>query len=724
MPSFVNPPWFQCIAALCIVGLLTGCDDVPWNSPYPAGASSESTLFASFSERPKHLDPARAYSSDEFRIIGQVYEPPLQYHYLKRPYTLEPLTAAELPTVRYLDKNLRPLPADVADEDIAFSEYEIRLKPGIRYQPHPAFVRSADGAYRYHRLTPNQIDDLDSLADFSERATRELSAEDYLHQIKRLVHPQIHSPIAELMKDYIVGLRELGEKMEADFAARPASEFFDIRAYPLEGVEIVDEHRYRIRLYGKYPQFRFWLAMPFFAPMPWEADRFYSQPALVEKNITLDWYPIGTGAYLLTENNPNRRIVLSRNPYFHDEFYPADGEPNDREAGVLADAGQPLPLVDRVVLILEKETIPYWNKFLQGYYDSSGLASDNFDQAVQFSGQGNAELTPDMKAQGIRLETSIAASSFYLGFNMLDPVIGGLDERHCKLRQALNIALDYEEFIAIFMNGRGVPAQGMVPPGIFGHVDGSGGINPYVYEWTGDRPRRKGIEVARQLLAEAGYPGGMETETGKPLVLYLDTTARGPDDKSLLNWYRKQFGKLGIQLVLRTTDYNQFQQKMANGNAQIFQWGWNADYPDPENFFFLLYGPNAKVGKGGENAANYRSERFDRLFERMRNMDDGPGRLEAIEQLQAIVRHDAPWIFGFHPKGFALHHGWYRNLKPNLMANNELKYQRIVPEQRAARQRDWNRPLLWPLVVALALFVGALVPAWLAYRRRLKAAAL
>jgi ABC-type transport system substrate-binding protein len=264
----------------------------------------------------------------------------------------------------------------------------------------------------------------------------------------------------------------------------------------------------------------------------------------------------------------------------------------------------------------------------------------------------------------------------------------------------------------------------MVPPGIFGHVDGSGGINPYVYEWAGDAPRRKSIEAARQLLAEAGYPGGMAAATGKPLVLYLDTTARGPDDKSLLNWYRKQFGKLGIQLVLRPTDYNQFQQKMANGNAQIFQWGWNADYPDPENFFFLLYGPNAKVGKSGENAANYRSERFDRLFERMRNMDDGPARMEAIQQLQEIVRHDAPWIFGYHPKSFALHHAWFRNLKPNLMANNELKYQLIEPAQRLEFQREWNRPLVWPLLVGVILFLVALVPAWNGYRRRQQAGAL
>lgn len=724
MPAAPNPRLSVSLALGVVLGLSAGCGENPWNSPYPAGEAAKNIVYSSFSERPKHLDPVRAYSSDEYRIIAQVYEPLLQYHYLKRPYTLEPLTAAAMPSLRYLDKNATPLPMTAGDAEIAFSEYEIPVRTGIRFQPHPAFAKTADGRDRYYPLTADEADAVAALSDFTEVGTRELTAEDYLYQIKRLAHPQLHSPVAELMKGYIVGLEKLGDRLEQDLARAPPSDFLDLRQYPLEGVEVLPGNRLRIRLYGKYPQFRFWLAMPFFSPMPWEADRFYRQKLLVDKNMTLDWYPVGTGAYLLAENNPNRRMVLLRNPNFHDEFYPSEGEPEDEADGFLTDSGQKLPFVDRVEMILEKETIPYWNKFLQGYYDASGLASDNFDQAVQFGGQGNAELTADMRAKGIGLETAVSASVFYLGFNMLDPVVGGLDESRCMLRQALSIALDYEEFIAIFMNGRGVPGQGMLPPGIFGYLEGPDGINRYVYDWDGRAPRRKGIDEARKRLAEAGYPGGIDARSGSPLVLYFDTVARGPDDKSLLNWYRKQFQKLGIQLVLRSTDYNQFQQKIANGNAQIFQWGWNADYPDPENFFFLLYGPNAKVRAGGENAANYRNPEFDRWFERMRNMDDGEARLDAIQRLQQIVRHDAPWIFGFHPTSFSLHHAWYRNLKPNQMANNELKYQRIVAGERVEQQRRWNQPVVWPLVLGLLALAAMVAPAWVAYRRRLQAAAL
>ena len=179
-------------------------------------------------------------------------------------------------------------------------------------------------------------------------------------------------------------------------------------------------------------------------------------------------------------------MVLERNPNFHGETYPCEGEPGDRAAGLLADCGKPLPLIDKAVFSREKESIPYWNKFLQGYYDASGISSDSFDQAVRFNVGGDVQLSDEMRAKGIRLLTSVRLSTFYMGFNMLDAVVGGKDgigsERSAKLRQALSIAIDQEEFISIFMNGRGIAAMSPLPPGIFGYLDGEAGMNPVVYK--------------------------------------------------------------------------------------------------------------------------------------------------------------------------------------------------------------------------------------------------
>ncbi len=716
------------LVLILLAVFLNACEYSELNNPYEAEDEKLSVLYESFSERPKHLDPAVAYSANEYTFISQVYEPPFQYHYLKRPYQLVPLTTTGMPEINYLNAQGAKLGGGANDSEIAFTDYLIEINPNIQYQPHPALAKNAQGDYEYHHLTGGQIESLTTLADFKATGSRELTAEDYVYQIKRLAHPKVQSPIAEIMKNYIVGFddfsKQVGDKQKVE-----------IKDIPLSGAEVISRYQYRIRIKGKYPQFIFWLAMPFFSPMPWEADAFYEQPGLTDKNITLDWFPIGTGPYLLAENNPNRRMILVKNPLFHGETYPAEGEPEDKQKGLLDDAGKKLPFIDKVVFMLEKETIPYWTKFLQGYFDASGIASDSFDQAIQFTGSGGVTLTDSMQEKGIQLQTSVAISSFYMGFNMLDATVGGTTEQARKLRQAIAIAVDYEEYISIFRNGRGIAAQGVLPPGIYGFAEDKAGINANVYDWIDGkasapahapylRPvgkaQRKKIDAARQLMTEAGYANGIDPKTGSALILYFDTTAVSIDDRPTMNWYRKQFEKLGINLVIRATDYNRFQQKMRAGNAQIFVWGWNADYPDPENFFFLLYGPNSKVQHGGENAVNYQNPEFDHLFEQMRNMDNSDQRYQIIQQMQELVRHDAPWVFGFNPKNFSLFHGWYKNLKPNLMANNTLKYQRIDTAARAEKRQEWNKPVFWPLVLCGVFFVLILIPAVNAYRRRVR----
>ncbi len=700
--------------SLAIV-LCTACSDSAWNNPYPDSDANSNIYYDTFSERPKHLDPVSSYSANEYVFLGQVYEPPLQYHFLKRPYELVPLTAEQVPVASYYDAEGNLLADDAEPDVIHRAVYRISIKPGIRYQPHPAFAKSADGNYLYHDLNPRKLEDIHALSDFNSAGSRELTAQDYAYQIKRMAHPKVHSPIAGLMEKYILGLDELAKTLSEVDADK---QFINLNDYDLSGVNVIDEYTFEITLKEKYPQFRYWLSMSFFAPMPWEADYFYSQSGMEDKNITLDWYPVGTGPFMLSENNPNRRMVLERNPNFRGELYPAEGEAGDKQAGLLEDAGKPMPFIDKAIYSLEKESIPAWNKFLQGYYDTSGIVSDSFDQAVTFNTQGDAELTEEMQSKDIRLLTAVQTSTFYMGFNMADDVIGGDSERARLLRRAIAIAVDYEEYISIFANGRGQPSQGPIPPGIFGYIEGEPGINPYVYDWNNGKAVRKDIRIAKTLMEQAGYPNGRNKDTGQPLVLNLDSPAAGPGSKASFDWLRKQYAKLGINLVIRATDYNRFQEKMRKGTAQIFQWGWNADYPDPENFFFLLYGPNSKIEHNGENAANYQNEEFDRLFNQMKSMDNGPERQEVINQMVEVVRRDSPWLWGFHPVGFSLHHDWYKNAKPNLMANNKLKYKRIDPELRSTKQQHWNKPILWPIVIAFVLLALLLAPAYFSYRRK------
>ena len=706
---------FQPLAVLLIALALASCSDA-WNNPYSAlETATANTLYSSFAERPKRLDPARSYTSDEAEFTAQIYQPPFQYHYLKRPYELIADAAVAIPKPRYYDKAGRALPVDAAVADIATSVYEIRIKPGIKFQPHPAFVAA-------NRALPRDaIDGKFKLADFAGADTRELTAEDYVYEIKRLAHPRVNSPIFGHMTDYIAGLKAYGETLKGEFKKQGGDKaknvWLDLRKFDISGVKVIDTHAYSVTVIGKYPQFLYWMAMPFFAPIPWEADQFYSQPGMAEKNFSLDWYPVGTGAYMLTENNPNARMVLTRNPHFRGEPYPAEGEAGDKAAGLLDDAGKTMPFIDRIVFVREKEQIPYWNKFLQGYYDKSGISSDNFDQAIKSGSDGESGLTPEMEERGIKLRTSLATTSYYLSFNWLDAVVGGNDhktaERTRKLRQALSIAVDFEEFISIFLNGRAIAAQGPIPPGIFGFREGQASMNPVVYDWKDNGPKRKSIDTAKKLLADAGYPGGRDAKTGEPLVLYLDTTDRGPGDKARLDWYRKQFASINVQLEIRTTDWNRFQEKIRKGNTQMFFLGWNADYPDPENFLFLLYGPNSAAKSDGENKANYANPEFDRLFEQMKNMDNSPERQAVMDKITRLLHQDAPWMWGFHPKSFGLSHAWMKNGKPNQMANNGLKYQRLDTALRAQKRTEWNGAVVWPFVLLVMVLVFL---AWLGVR--------
>ena len=729
--------------AVLAASLAAGCGDV-WNDPYPVAERGGNVLYTAFTERPKHLDPVQSYSEDEATFLYQIVEPPLQYHYLKRPYALEPATADGMPRLRRLDAAGRELAADADPARVARTVVEVRIRPGILYQPHPAFARGEDGRPRYLGLSAADLRSVRGLADFPETGTRELRAADYVYQIKRLAHPRLHSPIFELMAAYLPGLKTLQADLQAALdagraadgkppvadgaadAAGPATGWLDLDRFDLPGVEVVDEQVYRITLQGAYPQFLYWLSMPFFSPVPREVDRFFAQPGMVERNLTLDRWPVGTGPYMMVENNPNARMVLARNPNYRGEAYPCEGEPGDVEAGLLADCGKLMPFIDKVVFSREREGIPYWNKFLQGYYDASGVSSDNFDQAVSLTSQGEVSLSEDMEDKGIRLLTSVSPSIFYLGFNMLDPLVGGgaskaEQARARKLRQAISIALDMEEFVSIFLNGRGLPGMSPLPPGIFGAREGRAGINPVVYAWQGNeaggRPVRRGVDAARQLLAEAGWPDGRNAQTGEPLVIHLDTTPGGLGDKARSDWLAKKFRDLGVQFVVRPTDFNRFQDKVRKGNAQLFFFGWNADYPDPENLLFLLHGPQGKVRFNGQNAANYENPEYDALFERMKAMPDGPARQQIIDRMVAMLQQDAPWIFAFHPMSYSLQHGWLLNRKTGAMVRNTMKYQRLDIERREAARAQWNRPVLWPLGLVALLLLALVAPAVLHWRR-------
>ncbi len=703
---------------------LAGCN----NSPHPAGAAASNTMFLAFQERsPRYLDPTASYANNETPVTYQVYEPLYGYHYLKRPYVLVPKAATDVVTPTYLDAKGATLPDNAPGEQVAESVYDVPLRRGVMFAPHPAFAKDAQGRHLYHSdhaLSAADTADKRSPWDFAQQGTRELVADDFVYALKRHVTPRIEAPIYGIFSEYVLGLKDFSARVHAEDKKLLAGQgeasldkpFLDLRRWPLAGAQALDAHTVRIRIKGKYPQWKYWMAMTFLAPIPWEADAFYAQPGMAKNGLALSRWPVGTGPYMLREYEQDRRHVLVRNPNYHGDTYPCEGEPRDAAGGLLRDCGQALPFVDRIVFNIEKEKVPLKAKFTQGYLDIPEI--ERTDWGPDFLAEMNDAdaVKRRYEERGLQFPKVVDLSNWYMGFNMLDPVVGRGDtqaqrEKNRKLRQAISIAVDWEEgYGRVFLNKAGEAAHAPLPAGLFGSRHGTlEGHNPVTHQVVNGQVVRRPISEAKQLLAEAGYPNGRDAVSGRPLVLNYDfQRTPTPEIKAELDWMTSQFAKLGIKLEIRATDFNQYQEKTRKGRHQLFWAGWLADYPDAENFLFLLYGPNAKSKHDGENIANYENDDYDRRYRQLQLLDDGPRKQQLIDEMVTLARQDAPWMFGYFPYAAGAYQGWVHNGKPSVLVRDMARYHRIDTAARVAAQQRRNQPVTWP-VVLLVLALAAVV---------------
>jgi|GEM_PF-7073882 len=501
----------RCLLLLALLLPLAACD----NSPYPRGTAQSNTLLNAFQERsPRSLDPTVSYSNNETPYTYQTYEPLYGYHYLKRPYALVPKAAEAIAEPQYLDAQRHPLPHDADPARIAFSVYDIRIRPGILFAPHPAFARDEQGAHRYHALKPGELAGRRSPLDFEHQGTRELTAEDFVYALKRHASPRVEASVFGVFSEHVLGLKEFNALLRAEDAKLrrdlPPSAldkpFLDLRRWPLEGAQAPEKHLLRITLRGKYPQWKYWMAMTFMAPVPWEADAFYAQPGMVSAGLSLSAWPVGTGPYMLVERITDRRHVLQRNPNFRGEPYPCEGMPGDKEAGLLDDCGKTMPFIDRIVSTNEREKLPHKAKFIQGYLDVPEIERPEWGIEFLSDMQDSADTRRLYEQRGFIFPKSVDISINYLGFNWRDPVIGRGDTpqqqaRNRKLRQAISIAIDYEEgYGRIFVNKAGEAAHGPLPAGLFGSrhgtVEGHNPVTHKVVDRQGAAPPHRGGQKA------------------------------------------------------------------------------------------------------------------------------------------------------------------------------------------------------------------------------------
>lgn len=552
------------------------------------------TLRLSVPAKIKGMDPIFAddlYSGTE---VSRVYEGLLQYHYLKRPYQLIPSLAEAMPDISKDGKTIT-----------------FKIKKGVLFQDDPAFKDNGGKG-------------------------RELTAEDFIYSFKRLADPKLHSTGWWLFENKVVGLDEWRDpaKGGADYTKA------------VVGLTAPDRYTLQIKLNQPNAQFLFALAMPFTLVVAKEAVEHYGKEFLN--------HPVGTGPFRLAEFNPASRVIWVRNPTYRKELYPSEGEPGDKEAGLLEDAGKPLPFADKVIVTIFEESQPMWLTFLSGKLDLAGIPKDNYQQAVG----PNKELTPELKTKNIRLTKVVNPDVTFTSFNMTDPLVG----KNKYLRQAMSLAYDESQYIDLFYNGRALSAQSPIPPGIQGYDPKF--RNPY---------RQFNVAKAKELMAKAGYPDG----NGLPPLEYAtlaDSTSRQSTEYS-----QKMWSAIGVKLKVNTYSWPEFQATVRNKKAQVYAFAWNADYPDAENLLQLFYSKN---GSPGPNNSNYANPEFDKLYEKALTLQDTPERAALYKKMVDIVVEDCPWIFNSHRVIFGLQQQWLKNYKPHAFEHSLVKYYRLIPELR------------------------------------------
>jgi len=648
------------------------------NNPYPEADRDKKVLYSSFNEAPKTLDPAVAYTTAEHVITGNVYDTLLEYHYLERPYRLIAGLAAAVPEPRQLPDGRQA--------------YRFEVRPGVLFHADPCFAPSQGG-----------------------RLTRAVTAADFAFALARIADPAVNSPVISSFAQ-VLGFADFSKRLieqrrtDKGFAALPAHEQY-ARAGGIEGVVAHGDQALEIILAEPNAQILYWFAMPFTTPLAWEAVAYYDGRG--GRRHFAD-HVVGTGPYRLSLYEKQYRFTLERNELWYGSqptsldapggIFPVQIDAADIAEGRIdaAYAGRRMPFVDRIEFYRERENIPRFNKLLQGYYDDGGIIKESFDAVVQ-----GDRLSPQMQARGMRLDKTVEPSIRYVGFNMEDPVVGAAaGERGRKLRQAMSVAIDSSQYLELFLNGRGVPAQTLLPPGIFGYD--ADYKNPF---------RQYDLARARQLLADAGYRNGIDPATNTRLKLSFDTSATTAAANLQFEYLAAAWRQLGLDIEINATTYNQFQDKVRRGAYQIFIWGWIADFPDPENFFFLLECQNARSKSGGPNTANFCNAEYDRLYLGMKDLPNGDQRATLIRRMLAILQVERPWIELYHEEDFVLSHAWLVNSKPMGISYPAYKYKDVRPGLRARLQTEWNAPVRWPLYLVLFAVVALTVPAVRTYYR-------
>jgi ABC-type transport system substrate-binding protein len=515
--------------------------------------------------------------------------------------------------VKLVPRALEALPG-VADGG---RTYICRVKKGIYFTPDPAF----------------------------KGKRRELTAADFAYGFERILDPAVKSPWLWLLDGKLAGGDEARAK--AQETGR-----FDYDA-PLPGLEVVD--RYTLRIHLKSPDLRFpyALAVPNMAAQAREVVEAYG--------TDIGAHPVGTGPYKLGEYRRSTRIVLEANPDFRPMTYtPAGPIPATSQPAAAALKGRALPIAGRIEISVIEEGQARFLAFMNREIDLLDILPIEFtEQALD----ANGGILPALAAKGIVHDVLLRPNTWWTYFNMKDPVVGGYTPEKIALRRAIGMGYNNDEAIRVLLKGRATPAKGPIPPDIAGY-DPALKTDAQVYDPV----------AARALLDKFGYKdrdgdGYREAPDGKPLTLERWSTPNSAARQGDELWERNMKA-IGLRMVFKKDRVPELRKMARLGKIPMRGDGWNADYPDAENFMQLLYGPNAYQA----NESLFDLPEYNKLFEEARALPDGPARTKLFDRMTQLVIAYAPFRMTYHVLEDSLRHPWVGNYVPHPIRSQVWMY--------------------------------------------------
>jgi ABC-type transport system substrate-binding protein len=542
-------------------------------------------MFLSTSET--GLDPAVASDNATLSLLENLFDPLLRYDYLARPARLRPNTATAMPEVSADGLN-----------------YTFRIRPGIVFTPDPAF----------------------------KGMKRELTAQDYVYSIGRLLDPATRSPWTSTFE----GVAEL---------------------------RALDRHTLRIRLKAPDNNFLFYLAMPASGAVAREVIEAYPGQA--------GNHPVGTGPFMVGQWKRSDRITLLANPHSTAVFDATPGDDPEDRAIAAALAGKRLPRVDRIELRIAEEFQGRMLGFLNAEYDYLEQIPESMSEMVVRDGR----LKPELAARGIVLSRFPVLQTYYMWMNMEDPVLGGYGKDRVALRRAIAMAYDSGADIALLKKGFAIRAESPLPPNVLG------------YDPDYRSPVPHDPALANALLDRFGYqrrdPDGFRrTPDDQPLTLTMHSEAT-VSGRLRDEFWRKCLNAIGLRVSFRSDKKTEIIKASRLGTVQMFESNWIADFPDGDNFYQLLYGPNA----GRANYARFDLPAYNRRYEQARLLTDGPARQKLYIEMNQLIHAYNPWVPLTHVLSGDLRHPWLKNYKRHPVEFTSWRYLDVDVAQRARLSR-------------------------------------